>query len=285
MAALHSHASSLSVVITALLGLGACGPDKPPPEAPLQDAESAMTDRSVCSTERASKVGITFVHICAPLAPDAFWIAATPLHCSPGEHATLECPLATSLLVEPDVPLTLLPPVTALLTDAVTAHRTCAMRFGGRLPTPAERRELRRTQGLTALIATAETDGRVRLDELDEWTASGDCDNPSKPGAGCRFERFPGAAAPPIEWPAMRRCVARAARPGRLEPAISIGGHCPVDGACRVRSPWFPTPEAEPLVHELACAPLTDPLPHPEPRPDVAAFRCVLPRGALTPSR
>jgi len=279
-----SRVIGLALVFAGLLI--ACQRDAPPGTSAAPDASAPDPGKpgAACSTERGHKVGVPFIRICQPLAPDAVWIAAMPHHCSPGDHGTLECPMTTSLLVEPDVPLSLIPPNTALLTDATTAHRTCTMRFGGRLPTPAERRELRRTQGLFAVIATAETDGRIRLDELDEWTQSGDCGNPSKPGADCRFERSPGAGAPAIDWPALRRCQARAARPARLDPAIAPGGRCPADGACLLRSPWFPKADAEPLAHELACAPLDAALEHPEPRPDVAAFRCVLPRGALTPS-
>lgn len=275
---------SVVAVAMGVVVLG-CGAEKPSPAVGADAAATAEAGTAgACSTERGVKVGVTFVHICAPLAPDAVWIAATPLPCSAGEHETLECPLTTSLLVAPAVPLAGLSPASALRTDAVSAYRTCQMRFGGRLPTPAERDELRRLQGMTAVVATAEADGRVRFDEVDEWTASGDCGNPSRPGPDCRFERSPGTPAPPVEWSALRRCVAEPARAAGDAAAVAIGERCPADGPCLVRSPWFPRADAIPLAHALSCAAPAAATPHPERRPDVAAFRCVLPRGALTPS-
>jgi hypothetical protein len=69
------------------------------------------------------------------------------------------------------------------------------------------------------------------------------------------------------------------------EATITIGERCPEGAGCLVRSPWFPTADARPRVHDLRCAAPPGPLVHPPARPDVAAFRCVLPRGALTPDR
>lgn len=278
----HPARRVLLLLLPELVGLAACERSAAPGIA--DTAVAATDDGEACPTESGQKLGVPFVRICAPLSADAVWIAATPLPCSAGDHETLECPIATSLLVAPNVPTDLLAPRTALLTDGFAAHRLCAMRFGGRLPTPEERRELRRQQGMSSVRATAEADGTIRIDELDEWTASGDCGNPSLPGSDCRFERFPGAAAPAIDWAAMQRCEASA--PRQADGAVvSIGGRCPAGVECLLQSPWFLKADSAPLTHALACAPLERPLQHPAPRADVAAFRCVLPRGALAPDR
>ena len=268
------------LLVACLLGLGACaGASAPDGHAQLADTRVAAP---TCAETRGDKLGVPFVRVCRPLSPDAWWVAATPLPCSDGAHELLECPTATSLMVEPATGPAL-SPRSALVTDAVSAYRTCAMRFGGRLPTAGERRHLATTQGLAAFVATAAADGTTQLAPLDEWTADGDCGNPSKPGADCRFARFPGARAATRDWGAMLRCEASVApTEASLADAVGLDGSCRAGAPCLVRSPWFLSVDAPLRLHAIQCTPLAATPPHPAPRADVAAFRCVLPEAAVT---
>lgn len=266
---LPTKAAALTIMVAALT---ACGQQDPEPAAPTPDV--------TCAKEHGMKLGVPFVRVCAPSRDDAVWVAAAPLPCSAGEHETMTCPFATPLMVSPESPTMAARRV--MVTDAVSAHRTCAMRFGGRLPTPDERRELRRTQGLAAVVASALEGGVVRLDELDEWTAVGACDNPSAPGPDCRYERFPGGSAADFSWASMLRCDAAAATRGD-EATTALGGSCAPNAPCVVQSPWMSSASAESRAHRLDCAAPPAAPEHPAARADVAAFRCILPRAALTP--
>lgn len=266
--------------------LGGCGPRAEPAGPDVPRALTAARAEDALLTpgpDYGEKLGVPFVRIGAPSGPDAYWVAAAPLPCSAGEHDEVECPLTTSILDEPRGR----PPLgvrTALVTDAVSAYRTCALRFGGRLPTPDERRELARTQGLVTILASTTSSGALLVDAIDEWTAEGDdCGNPSKPGGGCRFGRFPAGGAGPDVWASMQACESTPApAPGPDDDVIPIGGTCAHPTECFVRSPWFPGLEATPRFHRLRCRPLGTPPPRPPARPDVAAFRCILPASALT---
>ena len=284
MSAVRSHLAAVSSLLLARSVFA--GEDPPAP----------------CAPRIAEKLGVRFVEVCAvntadfPDAPahdegalPAFWIAAVPLPCTAGEHETVECETVTALEASPLASRHKNRPVEAMLVDAVTAHRTCTLRFGGRLPTPLEREQARHVLGLASLLVRDGPDParRIWLDDLPEWVAEGDClTSPSKPGPGCRIAQFPPVMSRPLREGDSR--LACGARPAGLEaPVVPIGAACaerPAQGG--VRSPdcavAFPggAPDAR---FELACraAPLDARAAAAHPRAEHAAFRCVVLQLAL----
>jgi hypothetical protein len=251
-----------------------------------------------CTPRVGEKLGVRFVELCATSGaapPDAgrhaeaalpaFWIAATPLPCSQGEQGTVGCDRVTALedsaLPGPGKNQAM----DALVVDAFVAHRACALRFGGRLPTPLERERAREQLGLASLLVRR-TDGppeRVRLDDLPEWVEEGDCAAaPSNPGPGCRITPFPPVIARPrADADVLLSC--HAARAGAQASAVPIGSECDERLAKGARNPQCTVAvPGSPARFELFC----DPEPAtrsgaPAVRTDQAAFRCVLPESAL----
>jgi len=255
-----------------------------------------------CTPRVGEKLGLRFVEVCASssaavlgVAPEddrplpAFWIAAAPIPCSAGAHETLDCPTVTALEASPVPSRFKNQPVQAAVIDAQTAHRLCTLRFGGRLPTAAEREQARHVLGLVSLAVSElpEPRGSIALDELPEWTADGDCaSSPSTLAAGCRVSQLP-----PIlsrhrpENDRLLSCEATTADPS-LE-RVPVGGACPGaarDGerirpscAVRVPHPGFDTTFAL-LCRRPPAAPRGTVA---GPAPADAAFRCVLPEHAI----
>jgi hypothetical protein len=171
----------------------------------------------------------------------------------------------------------------ALVVDAAVAHRTCALRFGGRLPTPLEREQARRLLGLASL-RVREAPGpyaKLRLDDLPEWVEEGDCAAaPSAPGPGCRITPFPPVEVRPrAAGDVLLACLAEPAAP-RAQ-GITLGGECverPSEHGLRSPDCAVFVPDSE-ARFELFCA-LAPPAAK-LPTPQQAAFRCVLPEAAL----
>ncbi|MFO0745881.1 MAG: hypothetical protein U1F43_09435 [Myxococcota bacterium] len=74
-----------------------------------------------------TKLGVPFLAACGDDATDPPWLAAAPIECGMGDHATVACPTVLPLVARPCLPALMLPR-TAVLTDAVTAHRVCRLR-------------------------------------------------------------------------------------------------------------------------------------------------------------
>jgi hypothetical protein len=166
----------------------------------------------------------------------------------------------------------------------VVAHRTCTLRFGGRLPTPLEREQARRLLGLASL-RVREVPGpyaKLRLDDLPEWVAEGDCmKSPAKPGPGCRITPFPPVEARPrADADVLLACMAEPAGP--YAQGAPIGSECferPSEGGVRSPDCAVRVPDTD-ARFELGCEAVERPEGK-RPTPDQAAFRCVLPERAL----
>jgi hypothetical protein len=250
-----------------------------------------------CVPRVGEKLGVRFVEVCASHtaafgdaeahaeeALPAFWLAATPLPCSAGGHETVACEPVTALEASPLEGKGKNRPLDALVVDAAVAHRTCTLRFGGRLPTPLEREQARRVLGLASL-RVREVPGpfaALRLDDLPEWVAEGDCAaTPAKPGPGCRITPFP-PVEPRPRAPAdvLLACVAEPAGPRAA--GVPIGSECverPSEGGVRSPGCALRVPDTDALL-ELGCEAVARPSAR-RPAPDQAAFRCVLAETAL----
>ena len=98
-----------------------------------------VSDGPPCTSARSSKLGTPFARLCPQDLPGvvstSFWIAAAPLACPPGSHDNLLCAPVHALTAMD----TVVDARTAMLVDPGLAHRICVLRYGGRLPTAAER--------------------------------------------------------------------------------------------------------------------------------------------------
>jgi hypothetical protein len=260
-------------------------------------ASAQAPEAPPCVPRVGEKLGVRFVEVCASHtarfgdaeahadeALPAFRIAATPLPCSAGQHETVACEPVTSLEVSPVPGKGKNRFLDALVVDATVAHRTCTLRFGGRLPTPLEREQARRVLGLVSL-RVREVPGpfaQVRLDDLPEWVAEGDCaKTPAKPGPGCRITPFPPVdARPRAADDVLLACIAEPAGP--YATGVPIGSEClerPLEGDLRSPGCALRMPDSD-ARFELGCVAVERPAAQ-RPAPDQAAFRCVLPEHAL----
>lgn len=254
-------------------------------------------ERKPCTPRVGEKLGVRFVEVCAsdtaefadaeahePQALPPFWIAAVPIPCSLGGHDTMACEPVTALEASPVPGRGKNRALDALVVDATTAHRVCTLRFGGRLPTPLEREQARQGLGLASLrVREAPGDYAVLwLDDLPEWVAEGDCAAaPAQPGPGCRITQFPPIAARPRR-PGERllACIAEPARAGAQRTAI--GGECnerPAEGGVRSPNCAVGVPGVA-IAFELGCEEEARSAAA-DPRPDQAAFRCVVAETGL----
>jgi len=244
-----------------------------------------------CAWRTGEKLGVGFAEICTPSsAPTgplekspaeaaSFWMSAAPLPCSRGSRGTIDCPVATSILTARSRARDVLEPRSVALVDGKTAYGVCGMRFGGRLPTRAERELARYAASVTTLVSIKKPgEPEPRIGELPEWTQVGECTNPSQPDEGCRLVIFP----PVLTWERNKQSVFQACQasfaPAWIESAIQPGAAC-VGGTCTVRI----LPALRPEAFELTCRPRRigakqDPA---EPKAERAAFRCVVPESAL----
>ena len=244
-----------------------------------------------CAWRTGEKLGIGFAEICTPasapkglleespaeIAP--FWMSAAPLPCSRGNHGTSDCPVATSILSARSRAKDVLEPRSVALVDGKTAYGVCGMRFGGRLPTRAERELARYSASVATLVAIKEPDEpEPFVGELPEWTQVGDCTNPSQPDEGCRLVIFPPVLTRERSKHSVLQACQASFAPGSIESAIQPGAPC-VGGTCTVRI----LPALQPEAFELTCEPTRIRATEAPAEPDAerAAFRCVLPESAL----
>jgi len=236
-----------------------------------------------CERAFAEKLGVPFVRVCPSDLPGAvtapFWIAAAPVGCTGGEHETIACPPIVALA--PSRPgATAIEPRLAQVIDAEPAHRTCTLRFGGRLPTTAERAQARDAVGLVTLLVTEDTNASRHLDVLPEWTTAEPCLVPATLATSCAVRRFPLDTSDNVAWTRVRSCRATpASREGAL--VITPQESCPITPPPQApRCLVAATPATR--AFSLDCRALRgDELAHPETTASRAAFRCVVPEGAL----
>lgn len=257
----------------------------------------APDDDARCSGRIAEKLGVRFVEVCGGHDQDPFWVSVAPMPCSAGEHETIACPNVTPLLAS-RTPVSLASRRVALV-DGFTAHRLCALRFAGQVASHAQLERAREALGLAAVVVSerAVPAPEFHFEVLPEWTAEGRCDNPSVPGADCRFSRWPGAETRNAPMAAIRACDARhARRDDATRVRLGVGGSCPVgdraadrdSGAARelpcaigvARSTETGVGDAD---FVLACrAPgATPPRAPADEGADLAGFRCVVPTWSL----
>jgi len=230
------------------------------------------------------KLGVPFVRVCPADLPNVIttplWIAAAPIGCTSGEHETVPCPPVLALLAGHDV----IEPRTAQLIEAAFAHRTCALRFGGRLPTTRERAQAQAALGLDTILVAEPADRSRRLRRLPEWTTATPCTDPSTITRDCRPSTYPASATSDLAWSELRSCRA-SARPAAGALVVEPGDRCPPTGPslppCLLRSPA--TGPAPDRAFALACRELdAAEAVHPdESSARLAAFRCVVPEGTL----
>jgi len=230
------------------------------------------------------KLGVPFVRVCPADLPGVitapFWIAAAPVGCSGGEHGTVACPPVIALEAGRDV----LESRTAQQIEAAHAHRTCALRFGGRLPTTTERAQAEEALGLGTVLVTQAADRSLRLRSLAEWTTATPCTDPSTVSVACRPSTYPASATREIAWAELRSCRAIAAQAqGAL--VVEPDEECPPANVTLppcllgIRATGT-TPDR---AFAITCRALAaDETRHPEtPSDRLAAFRCVVPEGTL----
>jgi hypothetical protein len=269
-------------------GLGCGNRERSPPTEPT-------TAPIACRRERAEKLGVPFVRICPDDLPgvirEPFWITSAPVGCTGGEHGTVPCPMVIPLSRPAEHEPSTSPPIPprlAQMTDDRSAHRTCTLRFGGRLPTSAELAQAAAALGLVAVVVTEPaTTARLEFRALAEWATEAPCTVPSTLGA-CRTSMFPADATTHVAWSELRACTAIPI-PAADALVVGVGDGCWVgDSALAALAPCLlgaPTP-AGPSTRSafgLKCRGLTaDQSAHPaEHTQDRAAFRCVVPDHAL----
>lgn len=273
-------------------------------QSPVSVTERAAAAVSgPCSDRKIIKLGVPFVHVCPEdLAEPAgafapFWIGTLPNGCSVGDHGTVLCPTITPLSVpashdrRPPEPVE---PRIASMSDALLAHRVCAMRFGGRLPTRRERALAEAALGLSALAVRPQGEPPVRFDfqVIPEWVTAVPCDHPSVLGPECGVSEYPELSARAVDITTLAACRALPGEPTATQPIVSLGESCPSPGfywppddhklalPCAVRTPPI-AGAATGKNFALHCAAPERSAAQPEPGEDARAlFRCVLPDNA-----
>jgi hypothetical protein len=237
---------------------------------------SAGEGKEACSGSAMEKLGVRFVRLCESDRVDGGWIATTPLSCSRGAHGTIPCPIATPIVRDGRAVSAV--PGSYMLSDAETAHRVCAMRFGGRLATAAELRELRARLDAAVVMAHRSNEGAIAFDELPEWVGEGTCSHPTLPEADCKFEMKPATRlVRTLPWRTLHAC--------ELEPEASgnapawLGRTCSEVSDCRVARTWRGGAGRD--VWRARCRPQDIEGDYPMVDREVALVRCVVPPHAF----
>jgi len=247
---------------------------------------------AVCARADAEKLGVPFVQICpadlpAGMITSPMWIAKTPIGCMGGKHETVPCPVVTPLARAAEgepVDARAIAPAIVQMVDSNVAHRTCMLRFGGRLPTSSELALARDALGLVAVIVSEPATGsRVRFQALAEWTTTQPCTEPSRLGA-CKATATSGVMASQVPWRDLRACRATPA-PTTGASIVGVGDDCPrgAEIPCLLGAPTPRGPSIRSAFVIDCSGDRTGELAHPtQLEHERAAFRCVLPEAALT---
>lgn len=250
---------------------------------------SACSDRSGATPQEdaphcvrafAEKLGTPFVRVCAGqlggVVTESYWIAMSPIACPAGPHETIPCPPTVAL--GPLGDRSSIPSRPIQLVDAAAAHRTCTLRFGGRLPTVRERAMAQGALGITTLLVTATSAGGYHLDVVPEWTTVTTCPNPATIDR-CAARRFPTGIGSEIAWAKLRACVAV---PAPIEGASRIGPGESCQGGGTPTCVVVADASAPKQGFTISCRPLADEeMVHPPSSWNLAGFRCVVPESAL----
>lgn len=272
----------------ACAGCNACSADAAPPPA-----DAARPTSVSCTLRTTERLGIPFVKVCPQdlevvgAAFEPFWIAAAPLGCSAGEHATLRCPsvvaLAHPAAGEARAPRAL-PARLAAVVEHDVAQSVCFMRFGGRLPTREERGRAHATMGLASVVV-AQQPTHFDYTTLSEWVTEAPCDHPSSDGCGAAV--YPSGPRQAIPWGAIAACDAEPLARDASAIVLAVDESCPSFGfewsdAGSALPCAMGSPAARPSVlgFSLRCRPPAHDA-HPDDDPSTAAFRCVVPDVAM----
>lgn len=297
MSAVASARTAGVVVVLAVCGLGACRASSS--EGAREDTRrDAAATGPACAPGVAEKLGIPFVHVCPSTLPGSvdvapYWIATMPAGCSAGEHDTVRCPPVVSV-VQPregdPVALRAVSSGLAAVVEAETAHAICTMRFGGRLPTRAERSIARSALGAASVLVTASSDvAGYRFHEVAEWVTEIPCEQPTVLAPECRVRGFPHDASPTIPWDVVTTCRGTPVAALDDRPLVGIDGECVLPrGAtdagvarplpCLLRGPAIdPRARRDPAIAISCGARAEVPTRLKGLALDVAAFRCVVP--------
>lgn len=265
--------------------------------APADDARAPGS----CAEGTTERLGVPFLRVCprslaGAEAPAPYWISAVPIACAKGSHDTVRCP--------PVVSFAELPPddaghsrgassLLAAVVEADTAHKICTMRFGGRLPTRAERALALESLGLaTVLVLDSLEVGGARLRQLAEWVTIAPSDHPTLLSPDAGLGRFPAEASAVIPWKRAMSCApTTVAQGGARREVIGVDGDCPAsewshdagrerDLPCLVGVPRAEGDARPQRAFALRCdAPGPPPANASDSVETVAAFRCVLAQG------
>jgi hypothetical protein len=220
----------------------------------------AHAEEAACTPRVAEREGVRFVEVCGA----GVFLSETPLPC---EGTAAACDPVTALAPAPREAADATRPkrhVDALVVAGDAARERCE-RFGGRLPTRAER-ERARALGFVSVQVREEPGefARLRLDEQPEWVADGE-----------RVARAP-AAGPRARAPGevLLGCVAEPALPrARAVPLGSVCDERPLEAEVRSPDCALASPSGERF--ELGCDPAHTV--RSKASPDHAAVRCVIP--------
>lgn len=261
---LRHRFTSASLVATLALACSRTSPHEDPTRD-LGTAEVRTALASGCSDETRERDGTLFVRLCATAD---LWIATTPLVCSPGDHATVRCPIATPLVFAPRLRAT---PRAVAVVEREIAHRVCGYAFGGRLPTRDERHRARTSRGMATLLASDTTHDGTFLAEVPEWTEDGPCSDPARLSPACSGDKHPTwfRRGDAVAWESLRACeLGDEATP--IGPPVRLGEHCDRD-SCFLVGPMI----GRAVPRALRCTPRAVAV-HPTGTADVAAIRCVV---------
>ncbi len=263
------------------------------PSAPTKAAPALPAPVPRAPAPLPEKLGIRFL----PMEEEdggLQWLASAPIRCSAGEHDLVRCLTITPLTSDPRLqPEGGIAPLGVVAADADTAHRLCAQRFGGRLPTPAQRARLGALYGLSSLLVvqTSNQAERFRYLELPEWTEVGSCDNPVRPGEDCAVSPFPSEAGAESMRTGELSCTARRVEDASGFSVIGLGEACPrqlaltVDAGVqtlpcllRVRGPTAADAAA---LYALSCSAFEAARPAADLEVRAGAYRCLVPPMAF----
>jgi hypothetical protein len=141
------------------------------------------------------------------------------------------------------------------------------------------------------VVQTSNPAERFRFLQVPEWTGEGTCDNPVRPGDGCRVALFPPEAAAEAMRSGELSCTAQRVVDTTGFSVVGLGEACPrlaefpLDAGsqtlpCLLRLPRPTATDADPL-YSLTCSAFEAVRPAPELETRAGAYRCLIPPMAF----
>lgn len=289
------------LAVPLVASLGCSRPEETAKRAPAGTAAVADGAAGSCIEATTERLGLSFLRVCPKRIAGAaahapFWVSAAPIACGAGSHDTVRCPPVLAFVDMPPgdaAPSRAASSQLAAVVESDTAHKICTMRFGGRLPTRAERVLARESLGLaTVLVLDSREIGGARLRQLAEWVTTAASDHPTLLSPDAGLGRFPADASSVIPWKLAMSCEpTTVARVGERRKAIGFDEDCPASGwtsdagrghdvPCLVVAPRAEAAKEATQAVSLRCdAPGAAPANAGDSVETVAAFRCVLPES------